>query len=116
MNKGYFAMRLMRVMEARAWLAAAAREAVSITFSSGILMWLFVTELTHAQSTIQIGFELPPILRPGAGIHLQEYVESGVWFRPIPVTDGFGRRFAGDPRDPDNGSLAYLQGLSLIHI
>ncbi len=64
---------------------------------------------TRGQGTLQIGFEGPPVLRPGASVTVQQYFEGGMWFAPIPGTDGFGRTWSGDPRDPYNGSAAFLQ-------
>lgn len=63
------------------------------------------------QGTVRIRFEGPPAFPPGAGILVQQYGESGVWFTPIAGTDGFGRRWAGDSRDPESGSTAYLQAI-----
>jgi len=64
---------------------------------------------TRGQGTLQIGFEGPPVLRPGAGDHVAEYHEGPVWFLAIPGTDGFVRRWSGDPRDPYNDTAAFLQ-------
>ncbi len=63
----------------------------------------------NGSGVLQVTFDEPPTLRPGAGIHLQEYFEAGMWFGRMPGSDGFGRQWTGDPRDPDNGTIAFLQ-------
>jgi len=71
----------------------------------------------HADAQGTVTFDGPPIQPPGTGYLIQYYEEAGVWFRPIPGTDGFVRQ-GSDPRpfSPDNGT-AYLQaalGASLM--
>lgn len=56
-------------------------------------------------------FEGPPFLQPQDSIFVQEYYESGAWFRPIGVVGpgyGFSRVRSGSLTDPDNGT-AYLR-------
>lgn len=61
------------------------------------------------QGTLQITFDGPPVQPPGTAALVQLYEESGMWFVPIPGSDGFVRR-GSSPREgwPDNGT-AYLQ-------
>jgi hypothetical protein len=68
--------------------------------------------LSPAQGTFEpltIAFEEPPVLRPGAGVLVNAYHEGSLWVAAIPGTDGFVRRWSGDPRDPFNGTVAFLQ-------
>lgn len=62
----------------------------------------------NAQGTVT--FDGPPLIPPGSARVVQSYSESGVWFAPIPGTDGFGRRGSNPPLAgwPDNGT-AYVQ-------
>lgn len=59
-----------------------------------------------AQGTVHFQFEGPPPLQPQDSIFVQEYYESGAWFRPIGIVGpgfGFDRVRSGFPADPDNG-------------
>ena len=60
-----------------------------------------------AQGTVT--FDGPPVQPPGTARVVQGYFEAGLWFVPIPGTDGFVRR-GRDPVSwwPDNGT-AYVQ-------
>ena len=72
---------------------------------------LLSLRLASAQGTFQsltITFDGPPVVAPGTGRIVQSYGESGVWFAPIPGTDGFARNGGGILGFPDNGT-AYLQ-------
>ena len=57
---------------------------------------------------ITITFDGPPLQPPGSSYQIQSYSEAGVWFAPMPGTDGFGRNGAGIAMFPENGT-AYLQ-------
>jgi hypothetical protein len=64
-----------------------------------------------AQGTFEpltITFDGPPVQRPGTQYLVQQYYEAGVWFAPIPGTDGFLRNGGGISFYPDDGT-AYLQ-------
>jgi len=66
--------------------------------------------VASAQGTFSVTFDGPPLQQPTTAKVEQYYSESGVWFRPIPGTDGFVRRARNPtPGWPDNGT-AYLQG------
>lgn len=73
------------------------------------------------QGTLQIGFDAPPLQRPGTSYFVQQYFESGMWFRPWGVVEpgnGFSHRRGGGQLAgvvPDNGTsyLAFLLGDSL---
>lgn len=80
-----------------------------ITSAVGVVVVLLSTGNLDGQGTIRIGFEGPPVLRPGARIEVQGYSEGGVWFGPIPGTDGFARTWSGDPQVAYNGTIAFLQ-------
>lgn len=62
-----------------------------------------------AQGTFTVTFDGPPAQPPGTQYGMNYYHESGVWFLPIPGTDGFTRNGGGILGYPDNGT-AYLQG------
>jgi len=61
----------------------------------------------YAQGTIT--FDGAPVQPPGTAYLVQSYRESGVWFVPIPGTDGFIRQGSNPPAVfwPDNGT-AYV--------
>jgi len=63
----------------------------------------------QAQAQGTVSFDGPPVQPPGTARVVQEYYEAGLWFIPIPGTDGFVRQ-GSDPRPfwPDNGT-AYVQ-------
>jgi hypothetical protein len=64
-----------------------------------------------AQGTIT--FDGPPVQPPGTARVVQEYHESGVWFAPIPGSDGFVRRGSNPPAAfwPDNGTAYVVASL-----
>jgi hypothetical protein len=74
-------------------------------------MALAPTLVSFGQGTLTITFDGPPIVPRGSGVYVQSYHESGFYFTPLPVSDGFGRQGGGSPFIPDNGT-AYLQGTS----
>jgi hypothetical protein len=91
-------------------LVHAARKAGAACLAAAALACLPLH--SSAQGTFEpltVTFDGPPVLRPGASITVQQYLEGGMWFAGIPGTDGFGRTWSGDPRDPYNGSVAFLQ-------
>ena len=61
-----------------------------------------------AQGTFErltVTFDGPPLQPPGSAYLVQSYRESGVWFAPIPGTDGFTRQWSSPaPGWPDNGT------------
>ena len=94
-------------------LAASPRSRVCS--SRGILrvLWalLLSVYVASGQGTFQritVTFDGPPLQPPGSAYLVQSYRESGVWFAPIPGTDGFGRvAISPNPGRPDNGT-AYI--------
>jgi hypothetical protein len=60
---------------------------------------------------VTVIFDGPPLQPPGTARLVQYYNESGVWFVPIPGTDGFTRR-GGSPTSfwPDNGTACLQAG------
>jgi hypothetical protein len=63
-----------------------------------------------AQGTITFNFEGFPPQLPGTSTYVQQYFESGMWFRPLGVVgpgNGFGRTGGGLLLAPENGT-AYL--------
>jgi hypothetical protein len=65
---------------------------------------------SYGQGTLlRIRFEGPPLQPPGTASIVQEYFESGMWFRPI-GSQGFVRRASGTSGAPDNGTT-YVQAL-----
>jgi hypothetical protein len=72
---------------------------------------LLPTQEGNAQGTVT--FDGPPLQPPGSAYVVQVYHESGVWFAPIPGSDGFGRRGSNPPAAfwPDNGTAYVLAGL-----
>jgi hypothetical protein len=61
----------------------------------------------YGQGTVT--FDGPPLQPPGTARVVQEYHELGMWFVPLPGTDGFGRRGRNPSFGwPDNGT-AYIQ-------
>ena len=65
------------------------------------------------QGTLQIGFDAPPLQPPGTSYFVQQYFESGMWFRPLGVVEpgnGFSHRRGGGQLAgvvPDNAT-SYL--------
>jgi len=72
---------------------------------------LSATAQCHAQGSFQITFDGDPVQPPGTSYFVQQYFESGAWFRPLGVIgpgNGFSRRGGGSPSFiPDNGT-AYI--------
>ena len=69
----------------------------------------------NAQGTFQsitVTFDGPPLVPPGTARVVQSYDELGVWFAPLPSTDGFTRR-GSSPRPywPENGTAYVMAGL-----
>jgi hypothetical protein len=65
--------------------------------------------LCRGQGTLHITFDGPPFQVPGSQILVQQYFEKGMYFRPIPGTDGFARTWSNMPPGwPDNGT-PYVQ-------
>jgi hypothetical protein len=63
-----------------------------------------------AQGTIR--FDGPPIQPPGTSALVQSYSEMGVWFLPIPGTDGFIRQGSNPAAYwPDNGTAHVVASL-----
>ena len=67
---------------------------------------------SHGQGTLHITFNGFPSQPWGTSFSVQQYFESGMWFRPLGVVgpgNTFSRRRGGDPTPPapDNGT-AYL--------
>jgi hypothetical protein len=61
------------------------------------------------QGTLHITFDGPPFQVPGSQILVQQYLEQGMYFRPIPGTDGFARSWTNRSAIwPDNGT-PYVQ-------
>lgn len=77
-------------------------------FSTAIAAFLLSLCAASAQGTFTVTFDGPPLVPRGTGRIVQSYGESGVWFRPIPDTDGFARNGGGILGYPDNGT-SYLQ-------
>ena len=80
----------------------------------GVCALLLSLRAASAQGTFQsvtVTFDGPPVQAPGTARIVQSYDELGVWFVPIPGTDGFGRRGSNpSPGWPDDGT-AYVQAL-----
>ena len=65
-----------------------------------------------AQETLTITFDGAPFQPPGTSFFVQQYFESGMWFRPLGVVgpgNGFSRTGGGISFFPENGT-AYVQG------
>ena len=94
----------------------------SAAVTAKIVAALFLTLSTcHGQGTLQFNFDGPPLLSQGTGIFVQQYFESGMWFRPLGVVgpgNGFDRRRGGGAVTfiPDDGTayLATALGDSLV--
>jgi hypothetical protein len=74
-----------------------------------------------AQGTLHVTFDGMPPLPPATSIGVQQYFESGIWFRPLGVvgqenTISHRRGGGGVPLVPDNGTpyLAAHLGSSLL--
>jgi hypothetical protein len=63
-----------------------------------------------SQGTFTVTFDGPPLRPPGTQDLVQQYYDSGVWFLPIPGTDGFVRNGGGITGYPDDGT-AYVQSI-----
>ena len=76
------------------------------------LMFLLCLCTVGAQGTFErltVSFDGPPSQAPTYARLLQFYDESGVWFRPIPATDGFTRQGSNPPSFYPNNGTMYLQ-------
>jgi hypothetical protein len=78
-----------------------------------VLGLLCAVAQSHGQGTFTyVGFEDYPELPPGSAVFVQQYYESGMWFRPLGTVgpgNGFVRTGSSPASEcPDNGS-AYLQ-------
>jgi hypothetical protein len=72
-----------------------------------VFWFVFATASCLGQGTVKITFNGYP--RPGAAVYIPYYSESGVWFEPLPWSDGFIRgNGIGTTLWPDNGT-DYLQ-------
>jgi hypothetical protein len=72
-----------------------------------IAVWalLLSVRAASAQGTMNVTFDGPPLQPPSSDYTLQYYSESGVWFTPVPGTDGFGRMGSTPPAGwPDDGT------------
>jgi hypothetical protein len=77
------------------------------TFWTAMLVLLPVASL--GQGTLHITFDGPPFQPPSSGFLVQQYFEEGMYFRPIPGTDGFVRAWTNRATGwPDNGT-PYVQ-------
>lgn len=68
---------------------------------------------TGFSQTLSITFDGAPLQPPGTSYFVEQYFESGMWFRPLGVVgpgNGFGRTGGGISFLPENGT-AYLQAL-----
>ena len=73
-----------------------------------LLLSLCVASAQGTFQRITVTFDGPPLQPPSSDYTLQYYSESGVWFRPLPGTDGFGRMGTSPPLGwPDDGT-AYV--------
>jgi hypothetical protein len=65
--------------------------------------------LCLGQGTLHITFDGPPYQVPGSGVLVQQYFEQGMYFRPIPGTDGFVRTWTNMPPEWPNNGTPYIQ-------
>lgn len=79
----------------------------SLGYATSLALLLLPNEL-RAQGTFTVTFDGPPTQPPGTAYTVQSYLEAGMWFGPIPGTDGFGRVGGAITARPDNGT-AYVQ-------
>jgi hypothetical protein len=71
------------------------------------------------QGTLNITFDGAPFQPPGTSYYVQQYFESGMWFRPLGVVgpgNGFSRLGGGRTARPENGTayIAAALGDSLL--
>jgi hypothetical protein len=75
-------------------------------------LFLAIATLTSAvcfgQGTLQITFDGPPLQPPGSDFLVQQYFESGMYFRSPPGSDGFARTWTGLPPEWPNNGTPYL--------
>lgn len=75
-------------------------------------LFLAIATLTSAvclgQGTLQITFDGPPYQPPDSDFNVQSYYESGMYFHPLPGTDGFGRAWSGRAAGWPNDGTPYL--------
>ncbi len=76
-----------------------------------VCVLLLSVRAASAQGTFTVAFDGPPVQPPGTGKVVQYYGEEGVWFVPIPGSDGFTRMGGGILGYPDDGT-AYVQSIS----
>ena len=76
-----------------------------------LFAYLILGAATYGQGIVQINFDGLPVQPPGTAFTATNYVESGMLFRPLSWSSGFGR-IGANPVSfrPDDGS-AYLQTL-----
>jgi hypothetical protein len=81
----------------------------------GICVLLLSVCVASAQGTFQsltVTFDGPPLQPPGSAYLIQSYREAGVWFAPIPGTDGFTRQGSSPPPGwSDNGTAYVMAGM-----
>jgi len=72
---------------------------------------LLISSSVFGQGTLQITFDGPPVVAPGAGILITNYSESGMVFMPLKGLGSLARFGPGYPSDPQNGSAFLKAGL-----
>jgi hypothetical protein len=83
----------------------------SFIASLSIVITALVPAVCFGQGTLQITFDGPPNQPPGSDFLVQSYFESGMYFQPIPGTDGFGRAWSGQPAGiPEDGTPYIVTG------
>jgi hypothetical protein len=78
----------------------------------GAASFFWATAQCLGQGTVHITFDGYPFQPPSTGAFVQQYFESGMWFRPLGIVgpgNGFIRNGGGRVNSPENGT-AYLQG------
>jgi hypothetical protein len=76
---------------------------------SALLLVFAWPVLCLGQGTLHITFDGPPFHVPGSQILVQQYFEQGMYFRPIPGTDGFARTWTNMPPGFPINDTPYLQ-------
>lgn len=75
------------------------------------LALLLLPSFSNAQGTLQINFDGPPLQPPGSSYGVQSYYESGIYFEPLPGSDGFTRAWTGRSSAwPDDGTPYVIAG------
>ena len=74
-----------------------------------LFAFLCIAATSYGQGKLGITFDGPPVQPPGTAFTVTNYYESGMLFKPLPGSFGFGR-IGSSPVSfrPDNGT-AYLQ-------